>query len=190
MNDARAMAELIVAANPVLEGRVQPKPKPVSLTRTAGVRAQRQWVADIRKAVAGFEAAQGPVAAVVVHRDADGHDPDGKVEVALAETLSALDNAFPAVPVHMTEAWWFLFPEAVESVRPRTWRGVVPRRAGDVEQIVDPKHRLKLLTRKAGAEYAESDSPTIAKSIREKSMMPTAACASYDRFVQMAAGLS
>lgn len=189
MNDSRAIAELIVAANPGLAGRVQPKPKPVSLTRGAGAQAQRQWVAEIRKVVDAFTAAQGPVAAVVIHRDADGHDPDGDVEASLATTLSVLGPAYPAVPVQMTEAWWFLFPEAVESVRPQKWRGVLPRNVGDVERMDDPKKKLKSLTRATGAVYAESDSAAIAASIREKGVTPQGVCASYARFVAMAAAL-
>lgn len=189
MNDSRAIAELIVAANPSLAGRVQPKPKPISLTKDAGEQAQRQWVAEIRKVVDAFTAAQGPVAAIVVHRDADGFDPSGQVEANLAATLATLGNAHPAVPVQMTEAWWFLFPDAVESIRPQTWRGVIPSSGSDVERIEDPKKRLKALTRARGAEYAESDSVEIAASIRKMGLAPQGVCASYSRFLAMASTL-
>jgi len=85
------------------------------------------------------------------------------------------------------EAWWFLFPEAVEAVRPRAWRNKLPREAQDVELINQPKKELQRVTRgKSAPEYAESDSPTIAAYIKEKSLTPLCPCKSYDCMVKLA----
>ncbi|MGH4017097.1 MAG: hypothetical protein ACRDSL_24855 [Pseudonocardiaceae bacterium] len=56
----------------------------MSLTRQAKPNAVRDWVAELRRTVQAFEADDGRVAAVVVHRDAEGHDPDGAVAADLA----------------------------------------------------------------------------------------------------------
>jgi hypothetical protein len=88
-----------------------------------------RWVEDITRAVAAYEVARRPVAAVLVHRDADGADPDSRVAAELASQISSV-RGHPVVPVQAIEAWWFLFPDAVEAVRPRAWRGVMPVGAG------------------------------------------------------------
>ncbi len=98
-------------------------------------------------------------------------------------------QAFEAVNgrVAAVVAWWFLFPEAVEAVRPRAWKDSLPRQPRDVELIDQPKKALRQATRDRRApEYAESDSPTIAAYIREKSLIPLCPCRSYDRMVTLA----
>src|SRR5262249_42894294 len=146
---------------------VRALPRPMSLTRLSGNRAVSRWVEDIQRAVAGYEVARRPVAAVLVHRDADGADPDGLAAAELRSQLAPVSGR-PVVPVQAIEAWWFLFPDAVEAVRPVAWRGVMPRTRRDVEMIVRPKNELIRLT---GAHpkpaYSEADSPSIAQKIRE-----------------------
>ena len=58
-NDSGAVAELAIAANPRLAGRVRSLPRPTSLTRTAGAHPVRRWVTEIAKAVQAHEAAKG-----------------------------------------------------------------------------------------------------------------------------------
>ncbi len=141
---------------------------------------------ELRRTVHAFEANDGRIAAVVVHRDADVNDPDGAVAADLARQLAALDG-HPVVPVQAIEAWWFLFPEAVEAVRPRAWKDSLPRQPRDVELINQPKKALQQATRgRRAPEYAESDSPIIAAYIREKSLIPLCPCKSYDRMVTLA----
>lgn len=189
-NDSDAVAELVVAANPRLAGRVRALPRPTSLTRTAGARLVRRWVTEIAKAVQAHEAAKGPVVAVLVHRDADGPDPDASVAAALRGQLAPLGGQL-VVPVQMIEAWWFLFPDAVEAVRPGTWRGCLPRRHRDVERIDRPKNELMSRTGAGGGtSYTEADSPAIARKIREQGGTPHGLSASYRRLTELAVTLT
>lgn len=186
VNDSQSIMHLLIGANAPLASRVRPLRRPVSLTRDAKPNAVRDWVDELRRTVQAFEAVNGRVAAVVVHRDADGHDPNGAVAADLARQLTTLDG-HPVVPVQAIEAWWFLFPEAVEAVRPRAWKDSLPRQPRDVELIDQPKNALQQATRgRRAPEYAESDSPTIAAYIREKSLIPLCPCKSYDRTVTLA----
>lgn len=117
INDSTSIAHLLVAANPALDGRVRPRPKPTSLTCQARPPAVWSWVADLRSVVRATEATGERVAGVVVHRDVDGPDPSGAVVANLTMQLAEVDGE-AVVPVQAIEAWWFLFPDAVEAVRP------------------------------------------------------------------------
>lgn len=186
VNDSQSIRDLLIAANAVLAGRIRPLRRPASLTREAKPDAVRDWVDELWRTVQAFEAINGRVAAVVVHRDADGHDPDGAVAANLARQLTTMGGQ-PVVPVQAIEAWWFLFPDAVEAVRPRAWKGKLPRQPRDVELIDQPKKALQRVTKDGRVpEYTESDSPTIAAYIRERSLIPLCPCKSYDRLVTLA----
>jgi hypothetical protein len=186
VNDSQSILYLLIAANTSLAGRVRFLRRPASLTREAKLDTIRDWVDELRRTVQAFEVVNGRVAAVVVHRDADGHDPSGAVAADLAQQLAAL-NGHPVVPVQAIEAWWFLFPDAVEAVRPRAWKGKLPRQPRNVELIDRPKKALQQVTQgRRAPEYAESDSPIIAAYIREKSLIPLCPCKSYDRMLRMA----
>jgi len=186
LHDSRSIAHLLVAANAALDRRVVAVPRPTSLTRSAGPAKVRDWVDELRRTVRGYQAAGTPVAAVLVHRDADGPDPDGIEEEKLGAQIAPV-GALPVVPVQMTEAWWFLFPDAVESIRPQTWRGKLPRRARDVETISDPKAELTRITGR-GTRHActEADSIAIAEAIRSMQPAQVGVSSSYDRFIALA----
>jgi hypothetical protein len=186
INDSASIAELLVAANPTLAGRVRPRPRPVSLTRQARSTAIGRWTEELRQVVRATEAAGTAVRAVVVHRDADGPDPAARVASELAVQLTPIPGQ-PAVPVQAMEAWWFLFPDAVEAARPRAWKDRLPRSQQDVETIRQPKAKLRRLTRAGNApEYAEADSQVIAKYIRSHSPPQYGSSASFQRFTTMA----
>lgn len=126
------------------------------------------------------------MSAVVVHRDADGPDSTGARHKQLAEQIRPIDG-LPVVPVQTIEAWWFLFPDAVEAVRPSAWRGRMPLTGRDVERIDEPKNELCRVTRTRRApEYSEADSPAIAAHIRRLGLPPMVECASYVRFAVLA----
>lgn len=180
LNDAQSIATLIQGLRPDLAGRLRPRPRPASLTRQAGGLAVRHWADQLRSVVDAMMAAGQPVAAVVVHRDADGPDSSGAVESQLRQQLQGVADEV-AVPVEAMEAWWLLFPDATETVRPRAWRGRLPRRVRDVEKVREPKAELQRRTRPTGHEYAESDSPTIATAIATGSHPAVGHSASYDR---------
>jgi len=190
VNDSQSILHLLIAANTSLDGRVRPLRRPVSLTRQAKPNAVRDWVDELRRTVQAFEANEGRVAAVIVHRDADGHDPDGTVAANLARQLTTI-GAHPVVPVQAIEAWWFLFPDAVEAVRPHAWKGKLPRQRRDVELIDQPKKALQQATKDRHAlEYAPPDSPAIAAYVRQKSLVPLCPCSSYDRMVTLATSIA
>lgn len=183
-NDAKALARLLEFVNPGLvpQYAIKAMRRPVSLTRSAKPGSVRNWLSDVENVARG-ELAE--VIAIVIHRDADGPDPGGKQYAALAKDLSRHLGGFttvPAVPVQMTEAWWFLFPEAVRAVAPGAWRDLkIP--SGSVETIQDPKKRLIGLTSKTSRTYRESDSEEIAKRILDQRRMPVSNSLSWDRFV-------
>lgn len=189
LHDSQSIAHLLVGLEPSLEGRIEARPRPVSLQRTAGVVATRAWLANVAKAVEATAAAGQPVSAVLVHRDADGPDPTGAVHRALAADLSAVRVGHPVVPVQAIEAWWLLHPAAVESVRPLAWRGALRDVPADVEGIKNPKKELVRRTRSSRRSYSEADSVAIAKAIRRIGCAPNNRCASFDRLRDLAATL-
>lgn len=183
-NDSDSLRYLAAALNQRLTlSRLRAQPRPTSLQRTARLPAVRRWVDDIGRVVRGVEATGRTVAAILVHRDADGPDPDGEVHRRLTEQIAPIARSCAVVPVEELEAWWFLFPDAVESVRPRAWRGKIERHSRDVEMISNPKEELVRLTRGVKSPpYAESDSVQIAQAIFERRLSPVGACRSYERF--------
>lgn len=187
LNDSMSVKSLLVHVNRALDRRVKARPSPVSLTRTASPPKIRDWVGEIRRTIAAEEAAGQSVCAALVHRDADGPDPTARVEYDLALQIQRLQKGYPVVPVQMIETWWFLFPDAIEAVRPRAWKGKLPRRARNVEKIDSPKAELQRLTGKGNTpEYAEADSRAIAENVRHLSLTPLGTSASYQRFVALA----
>lgn len=186
-NDTDCLRELVRHANPTFTGRISPRPRPTSLTKGAGRGAVRGWLDQITDVITIERRKGTSIAAVLVHRDADGPDPDMDVRRNLAADLTSIP-ALPVVPVQMMEAWWFHFPDAVEAVRPGVWRNVMPRAGRDVENITNPKVELMRLTRKT-YEYSEADSPAIAEKIKELSPPRIGACASFDDFLATAGGI-
>lgn len=184
-NDAESVEHLLVAANPDLEGRVRATPKPASLVRDAGRPAVRDWVARLDNVVTATEATGVRVVAVVVHRDADFPDPRGEAAAELERQLARIGGK-PVVPVQTIEAWWLLFPDAVEAVRPQAWRGKLSRKPRDVEAIDRPKQELQRATRTKRCEYSEGDSPVIAEHIRRHALQPLNPCPSYARMQSVA----
>jgi len=177
-NDSERVAHLLVAANDRLTRLVRALPRPVSLTRAAGEAAVRTWTDQLRRAVHACEATGHEVIAVLVHRDAGGPDPLATVEEMLRKQLSEVPEGHPVVPVQAIEAWWLLFPGAVEAVRPRAWRGKLPSSPG--------KDHLRRKTRVKGTPDAEADSVTIAEIIRNHGLSPSGRSASYERFIGLA----
>lgn len=190
-NDSQSIGHLLVHLNPRLVGRVRPLPRPTSLTRQAKAHAVRNWVTELDRTIRGYEAGGRQITAALVHRDSDGPDPDGAVATALNNDLAPLGCGHPVVPVEEIEGWWFLFPNAVEAVRPSAWRDTMPRRARDVELIRNPKQELQRLTgRRKKARYEEADSPRVAEFVRQLGLQPQGTSTSYHRFRTVARSLT
>jgi hypothetical protein len=147
VNDSDSIRELLLHLNPRLDGRIKRHPRPVSLVRQAGPDAVKPWVAGIRDVVETHSRRHGPPTAVLVHRDADRPDPNSDVHRQLNQQLTSIPGE-PVVPVQMIEAWWFLFPGAVEAVKP------------------------------------------IAGQVRRLALTPQGRSTSFDRFAELARGLS
>ncbi len=181
LNDSQSLKWLVKYFRSDLPA-VLARPKPISLSGNPGEKAVEKWVADLSGAIAATVAGGQPVRGVLVHVDSDSPDPDGQRHTSLAKALSRIEGAHPVVPVQCTEAWWFLFPEQVESIRPVAWRSVMPRKPRDVETITSPKSELKQLTRRSGSEYAENDSVRIAEKIATARPKLTGTSKSFERF--------
>ena len=164
-NDRRAVAQLIEALCPVLQGRVRVRPHPMSLQRAASAHAVSGWMERISRAVASHGE---DVICVFVHRDADGPDPDGQIHRATENLLRAasIRGAHAVVPAEEIEAWWMLFPDATERLR-RSWRGTLHRATRDWDTVSNPKEELKRLTRRGDRRhaYSEADSPSVARHV-------------------------
>jgi len=158
-HDSLSLAALIRSIRPDLVGGVETSRRPASLTREASPPKVKNWVSEIARVVAATTAAGRPVAAVVVHRDADRVDLKGEEEQRLANGLAGLPHAVPAVPVVAIESWWFYFGDATESVV-RGWK--LPAKEQNWDSIGSPKRELQDLTRRTKRTYAEADSPAIA----------------------------
>ncbi len=187
VNDCGALKELVVQQRPDLARSVRVVPKPASLTRRADVTKVRDWVAKLSDTVKASTARGQPVAAVVVHRDADRVDLNGEEEARLASQLAGIPHPVPAVPVATLESWWLLHGDATESIN-RGWRGCIPRTPRTTDAVDDPKGELQRLTRKRGRGYVESDSVRIATAIRDHPAR-NGTSPSFDRFVTRVEGL-
>lgn len=187
LNDAKAIAELVVGLCPKLKGRVKPLPQPVSLTRTAQPNKAKRWFARVAEAVAAYERRGGSVLCLIVHRDADVPDETMTMvdEIKSGLRAAGVETGYAVVPTEEIEAWWFLFPAALEAAVPG-WQHALPTRAGDVDRLQDPKERLILLTKKKlpRRPYSEADSPLVAAKVRELglSLNPAGRSASYEHF--------
>ncbi|MGL5829582.1 MAG: hypothetical protein ACRC0L_08450, partial [Angustibacter sp.] len=104
----------------------------------------------------------------------------------LGRDLSVLNcPSYPVVPVQMTEAWWFLFPEAVERVN-QVWRNKMSRKARNVDLIDNPKEKLFKITGATKRLYSVADSPAIARQIRLLNPEPLGTSTSFDLFRTLA----
>jgi hypothetical protein len=190
-NDVQSIKELVLAFNPHLTGRIRLHFNIRTIAANADPSKVRGWVERISNQLRAMES-RYPAGAVVVHRDADRSDAQGSLARLLDSQLAPVHGTariVAVVPVQETEAWWFLFPAAVEQIKPKAWAGCLPRTARDVELIGGPKEELQRRT--AGPhKYTEADSPKIAQKIRELQPAKLGRSASFDRFEQLAKELT
>lgn len=194
-NDTKSIRELIEALRPDLAGKVQHRRQPLVLIKDAKPEDVPERARKIAEAV-DIERARHDVVCVFAHEDRDDIEPKHeaicvKIESALAQ---AGCPAHAVVPAWELEAWWFMWPEAVQAVRPKSWRvpddylgkrvGMIKDAKEELIRRVVPKD-LKPEKRKGFPDYQESDSPAIARHVREKNLArsPGARSDSYSRFV-------
>lgn len=84
---------------------------------------------------------------VIVHRDAEGQDPERRRAEVLSGVASIRQQmpALPIVPIRMTEAWLLVDEDAIRRTAGRP-NGTMPLSlppSGAVEQAADPKQLLR-----------------------------------------------
>ncbi|NOK11131.1 hypothetical protein [Corallococcus exercitus] len=194
-NDTKSLKELIVALRVDLAGKVQTRRDPLVLIKNArpeDVPDRAKRIAD----VVDISRATHDIVCVFAHEDCDDLEP--KHEEACRKIEKAMQQAdCPAhavVPAWELEAWWFMWPAAVQAIRPKSWRAPDDYIGKDVGRIKDAKEELKKRVvpkdlkpdkRKSFQTYQESDSPAIAQAVQEKGLArkPGAKSGSYARFV-------
>lgn len=187
LNDARAIRSLIEALCPSLKNRVREQPRPPSLQRSAGPRPVKNWMDGVGQVVTRVSM-RTTVACVFVHRDSDGPDPGGRLAVSTEAAMrrAGIDNGHAVVPVQEIEAWWLLFPQAIEGFR-KSWSGTLPTSRRNVDMVSNPKEELTKRTARKSRKnaYSEADSPEIARLVAralESGKQPTGSSRSFDRF--------
>src|SRR5262249_50553347 len=194
-HDTASIKELLLAANPSLEGMVKAMRRPPILLRDCrleDVASRTATIADIIDA----ERSTAEVIAVLAHEDCDN------VEPAHVRLASKIEEAFqqrgymvhPVTPAWELETWWFLWPAAVARYRP-SWRKLDAYKGRQVGGIVNAKEELRRALRPPRGsyrDYRESDSPAIAKLVREMEIIrqPEASSASFDQFLETASTLT
>lgn len=194
-NDTKTIAELLGALCPEAIGIILPFRRPPILFKDAATRDLPSRVEVIASLIEA-ERTQWDVICVFAHEDCDdfepAHDALGqKIESAFAE---AGYQVHAVTPAWETEAWLFLWPEAVAAHR-AGWRSLDRFRGRDVGRIKDAKEELRRALRPIGKgagnprEYRESDAPAIAAKVREMGLAdsPGGRSASYSRFVETVA---
>ena len=189
-NDTHFLAELLVALCPEMQGMVKAFRRPPILIKDADSRR----VPDRATAIASLvdaEATSADVVCVFAHEDCDDLEPahealSQKIEAAFAQEGY---HVHAVTPAWETEAWLFLWPEAVAAYRGK-WRSLDAYRGRNVGLIVDAKETLTRALRPTGRDrasvrdYRESDAPGIGARVREMGIAddPRGRSASYDRF--------
>ena len=186
-NDRSALRHLLLALRDDCP-KVETRRRPMVLIK-GRKRAEQRKAASSLAEVVRADRARRDVRLVVVHEDADAVEP---ADEQLADDMLAVLSeeglpAVPAVPAWEMEAWWYQWPDAVLAVNSK-WRH--PNRQGrHVGKLERAKERLvqdlrpkKQRTR----DYEESDSPEIAKHVREQGTVDTLAARSdsWTRFAQ------
>lgn len=188
-NDRSSIKYLIRALAPQCP-TIRTYAKPLVLVRNRAAAEQRKNAGDIHRVVAAAQVMH-KVEAVFAHEDCDAVEP---AHVALSDQIEQqlLDQGVPnpcaVTPAWELEAWWFLWPDAVQKVN-RNWRRL-NRDGSAVGLIVDAKETLRRDLRPQGkgnstSDYQESDSPTIAKFVHDDGLIGDrkATSQSFDRFM-------
>jgi hypothetical protein len=195
-NDTKALRELIEALRTEIKGRVVTLREPLVLIKNAKPEDVPDRARRIAHAV-DIQRAAHDVTCVFAHEDEDNIEPGHEATCTKIEEALKKEGclAHAVVPAWEMEAWWFMWPEQVHGVRPKSWRvpddylgkevGKIRNAKEELQRRVRPKD-LKPEKRKTFPDYAESDAPSIARRIREEGMArkPLAKSASYTRFVQ------
>jgi hypothetical protein len=162
---------------------------PLVLIKGRALAEQRKSARSIVDVVAAKKVTDN-VVAVFAHEDCDAVEPaHDALSIAIEERLADAGVAQPCAvtPAWELEAWWFMWPDAVQKVNVN-WRRL-NRDGTNVGMISNAKETLRRELRPKSRsdktdDYAESDSPTIAQHILDDNLIdrPAAKSHSFERF--------
>jgi hypothetical protein len=171
-NDRKAIKILIAGLRPDLEpGVLRPLRKPMALVKNIAPQQLRDK-ATRDAALLRAQNVREPIRCVFMHEDADAVEP---AHTTLIDKIERCYAALPwpvhaVVPAWETEAWWFLFPQALKATRP-SWRQPDEYAGRDLGKIRNAKEELRKAVRPRGSRsssfkpYAEADSVPIAGQV-------------------------
>jgi hypothetical protein len=192
-NDRESIRILLGALRPDLAERIQTRRHPLVLIKSANLEDVPDRAQQIAKVVA-IERVKNDVGCVFAHEDCDEVEPaHDKVAAKIESALkSAGCDAHAVTPAWEMEAWWFLFPDAVQAASP-SWRRPDDHVGKHVGKIRNAKEELKRRVKPPGAKpgfrgYQESDAPKIAAQVCALGLAekPQATSDSYARFRESA----
>jgi len=165
-NDAESLRQLTSAIWPE-SPRIDYCRRPLILLRDQkSAEARKKNVAGI-SAVLKAKNVVAEVVFVIAHQDCDAVEPaHEQLAQRIKDDLSAggVPNVVAVAPAWETEAWWYLWPNAVAAVNSK-WRRLT--RVGNHGMMKDAKEQLRRDLRTADArDYEESDSRRIASNVR------------------------
>lgn len=178
-NDRSAIIELIRAIAPGTTIRFEKRAKPPVLLRRTETPATRRSALDAMLKLIRAARVADDVVAIIAHRDCDDVEPAHNVvisEIKKELTAAGVQHAVVAAPAFEMEAWWLLFPEAVNATC-GCWTKLGPptRHVGMIHNAKE--HLTRALRPKSAAlqkscpEYCESDSIDIASNIRSMNLI-------------------
>jgi hypothetical protein len=170
-NDAVALSHISHAVRGDLP-RLQYCRKPLILMRDQKqAEARKKNAADVAAVVRAWQQA-ATVKLIIAHQDCDEVEPAHEVLSERVKTElegQGLTNVLAVAPAWETEAWWFLWPDAVAAVNSK-WRRL--SRTGNHGKIKDAKETLRRDLRSPKTrDYEESDSRRISENVKTLSLI-------------------
>lgn len=182
--DAQAVKCLIEAHRPHWHVQASNRPPVLAKGKAKAAARAADRVATLYRQVSRAR----PIDCVFNQSDTDAVEPSH--EAAAAAIESALAEAgcpgHAAVCAWELEAWFFLWPEAIEATR-TAWSVPKHLRGRDVGQLTDPKSLLRTQVLRKGARwqlaYQEKHAPEIAANIKSCLDRRDGTSLSFDRFI-------
>lgn len=192
-NDREAIQELAEGLCPALAGHVQIRRHPLVLVKNVNPVELASRKRSLRAQVAA-DRVRFDVRGVLVHEDCDAVEPAHEALAArYADAFKDADyRVHPVLPAWELEAWWLLWPDELGEYR-ASWRAPTEFRGKHVGKLRNAKERLRRAVRpkrmtgdkaKRFPDYEESDSPGIARLLRERGCLdsPQGRSDSYAHF--------
>ena len=182
--DAQAIKVLIEAYRPAWQVQASKKPAVLAKGKEKAMAKAANRVAKLYQQASRARS----IDCVFNQADTDAVEPSHEqvaldIEAALA-TAGCPGHA--AVCAWELEAWFFLWPEAIEATR-AAWSVPNSLRGRDVGQLNDPKSLLRTKVLKTGAKpqlaYQEKHAPEVAVEIASRLEKRKGKSLSFDRFV-------